>query len=543
MPGNTIYARTETGDREVLSRGSEISHDCWLALVMIDAHSSVTELETQEPKLHRIAESLNWLLQAGYIKAAPKLNREPLPHGARIEPTWSDPETPANRFEPIPAQRVVRRHSSRPTRQIHLRRALTKWGKWGAIATPIAIAATSACIAFIPFSPYIPALEDMASRKLDEPVRIGALRIAFDPVPVLRLENVALGHQFQVRTMLVKLDPASLFRPKLGVMIEIESLQLDPDDFATLISLRDRASQFDSTTLDYISFKDVNIGLQDGSIGPLSGGIQLGPEGRLKTAVLGHGPVTLTLEPANTHLKVRLAAKSWEVSASSPLNVETVEIDGELTEREFTAKRIEASLLGGHVNGAARLSWDGGVNIVAELALKALDASRLLSFMTNDFSATGSLDAEVKLSAQASNIWKVADEPSVEARFHLGKGALLNLDVIEAIQSSNPLGVRGGRTPFDEASGILLAAGKQYSLRQLRINSGVISATGQAEWGSSKELTGRLNVAFKPKPALGTLPVQIAGTLTDPVLKPTDYAIAGATSRPGLRPAAGLGND
>jgi hypothetical protein len=326
-------------------------------------------------------------------------------------------------------------------------------------------------------------------------------------------------------------------------MIEIESLQLNPDDFATLISLRDRASQFDSTTLDYIAFKDVNIGLQDGLIGPLSGKIHLGPEGRLKTAVLSHGPVTLTLEPANTHLKLRLAARSWEITARSPVNVETIEIEGELTEREFTAKRMEASLLGGQVHGAARLSWDGGVNIAAELALKALDASRLLSFMTTEFSLAGSLDAEVKLSAHASNIWKVADEPSVEARFQLGKGALFNLDLVEAVQSSNPLGVRGGKTPFDEASGVLLAAGKKYSLRQFRINSGVISATGQAEWGGNKELSGRLSVAFKPKPALGTLPVQIAGTLTDPVLKPMDYAIAGVVSKPALRPAAGLGSN
>ncbi|MFO0483979.1 MAG: hypothetical protein ACK52M_20480, partial [bacterium] len=52
---------------------------------------------------------------------------------------------------------------------------------------------------------------------------------------------------------------------------------------------------------------------------------------------------------------------------------------------------------------------------------------------------------------------------------------------------------RGGRTTFEEWTGVFAMSGSNYSLRQMRLASGPMIATGTAEIDATSALTGRIN--------------------------------------------------
>ena len=88
-------------------------------------------------------------------------------------------------------------------------------------------------------------------------------------------------------------------------------------------------------------------------------------------------------------------------------------------------------------------------------------------------------------------------------------------------QSPSRDGVRGGKTLFTVLAGSMRAADRQYSFRQLNLNSGQMNANGNVDVTADGELSGRVTAELGSRSvvvARGTLTV--AGNVKTPVLKP-----------------------
>ena len=83
-------------------------------------------------------------------------------------------------------------------------------------------------------------------------------------------------------------------------------------------------------------------------------------------------------------------------------------------------------------------------------------------------------------------------------------------------------GVQTCALPIFDASG--------QKLRKLNVASGALKATGDVDVSPRKELSGKIYADVGGSIAVATVPLNVSGTLKDPVLTPTGAAVAGAVA-------------
>jgi hypothetical protein len=93
------------------------------------------------------------------------------------------------------------------------------------------------------------------------------------------------------------------------------------------------------------------------------------------------------------------------------------------------------------------------------------------------------------------------------------------MDLTRALQAPSREGVRGGKTLFDEFSGNLSFSDGRYQLREMRLVSGPLSATGSADISSGNQLAGRVNVELKSGTTFIKNSFTVSGNLNDLVLR------------------------
>jgi hypothetical protein len=100
------------------------------------------------------------------------------------------------------------------------------------------------------------------------------------------------------------------------------------------------------------------------------------------------------------------------------------------------------------------------------------------------------MDGNMKFSLQAPALRRLLDSPQVSTAFTIRRGWLGGIDLARLLL--DPAN-RGGRTTFEEWTGVFAMSGSNYSLRQMRLASGPMIATGTAEIDATSALTGRIN--------------------------------------------------
>jgi hypothetical protein len=91
---------------------------------------------------------------------------------------------------------------------------------------------------------------------------------------------------------------------------------------------------------------------------------------------------------------------------------------------------------------------------------------------------------------------------------------------VRALQMGGRQNVQGGATRFEEISGAVSVAGGRYQYRNLKLASGLLSATGGFEIFPSKDVNGRVFIELRSQAAQIRGNFIIDGNLKAVVLKP-----------------------
>jgi uncharacterized protein involved in outer membrane biogenesis len=174
----------------------------------------------------------------------------------------------------------------------------------------------------------------------------------------------------------------------------------------------------------------------------------------------------------------------------------------------------------GDIEGAITARWSGPVLVQGEFKLqnaRVLDITRELS---PNFSARGTLKANGRFSMQGTDWSAVRANPQVETSFSISRGELTNIDLVRAIQSAAPGAIRGGRTAFEDLSGVMQLGGGRVALRQLQLTSGALNENGTIDVGSQGQLSGRFSaqLAGSGGGVVARSSLGVIGTVADPNL-------------------------
>jgi hypothetical protein len=213
-----------------------------------------------------------------------------------------------------------------------------------------------------------------------------------------------------------------------------------------------------------------------------------------RASIMTYGQrMSIDLQAAQDVVRFRVSATNWQPVARNAATIDLLKMNGTATRDGFEATEVGADLYAGNAQGSFAVSWAAGAaNVTAggEFMLRRLDLAKLLPLITANATASGLMDGTMKFSFQAPSLLRLLATPQVSTTFTISRGWLGGIDLVRLLRESAN---RGGRTVFEEWAGIFQVSGTSYSLRQMRLVSGPMTATGVADIDTDGRLTGRIN--------------------------------------------------
>ncbi|TXT23943.1 MAG: hypothetical protein FD134_1839 [Gallionellaceae bacterium] len=268
---------------------------------------------------------------------------------------------------------------------------------------------------------------------------------------------------------------------------------------------------------------------------------------RLKGSLRSHGATARTL-PHNLKMDAEVEIKNATLhlpgSFRRPLMLDAAktQLSGNLA--EITLSGLRAQLYGGTVEGFATIRVPDA-SVRAEIIFGNIWLEPLVQVLSDDVVLTGTLEGKTKFSVKVKEFQHFPQNLQLDGEFRARNGVLRKIDVAQA--ASNPLkeGSKGGTTSFNELFSLLSVDAGGYHFKGLKVSSGALNAEGKLDVSPQQQLSGLLDTDVKGTASLISMPLEISGTLSDPVLRPTKSALAGASvgtalMGPGLGTALGI---
>jgi hypothetical protein len=384
--------------------------------------------------------------------------------------------------------RVVARAERQPT------------SRWKLVLGGLALFAATVIGLFevFPFNAYVGRAEALMSTALGERVVIKSMHASLIPRPNIRLTDVTVGSGTGGATIAsVHAVPSisSLFRGPLT----FESVQFDSVTVAQefIPKLPDVVGMGGGRApgLERILIRNLRLTVPDLELPPAEVEIVWDASGRFRSANIRtfSGRVSIDLARAADDIAFRMSATEWQPLRGNPATLDQLKMNGTLTRNGLTAAEVVAELYGGEAKGSFRVDWGAAAKAATasgEFLLRRLDVEKFLPAMTVNATATGLMDGTMKFSLQAPVLRRLFESPQVTTAFTIRRGWVGGVDLARLLRDSTN---RGGRTVFEEWTGVYAMSGGNHSLRQMRLTSGPMSASGAAEIGAQGMLTGRIN--------------------------------------------------
>ena len=392
----------------------------------------------------------------------------------------------------------------------------------------------------IPMQTYLHQVEKIASEKLGQPVTINSAHLYLLPSPRVVAGDIVVGknQELQVKSMVVIPTIGTLFSATKIIDLNISKpivTKAALDIVSTLTAKKSESSEAAAVNIRHIKIDDLQLVWPDAKYPTVNAEATLTSENKLESAVIRTEDRKLKADvtPNGDEQLIMVSANKWTLPAGLPLLIDNAKLEMHLKGSKLTIPKIDVALYGGKLAGDAVLSWqenNGKTNwkTSGNLSVDNLSVQQPSILISKAVYLSGNLFGKGNFSATAKDASQLSDNLQTNFQFKVNNGVLHGLDLVKVASLLIKQGQGGGETQFDEFSGIFNSAGKQYRLSQLKISSGLISATGQIKISPKKELDGAVQVKVKRSVNLVTVPLEVSGTVEHPVVLPSKAALAGA---------------
>ena len=376
----------------------------------------------------------------------------------------------------------------------------------------------------LPFNFYIPKLERQLSDSLGQRVTVETLRFSAYPAPHLELEGVVIGDKVGARLEKARIFPAitAWFSDvKLMRRVELDSITLSADSLdAFPLWSRQQARavpfQFERLLVKNGKFKHP---LLDGFTFDAEMDVRRGKFVQAKV-MSSDQRITMNFVPQADALRIDLQAKQLVWPLEPRLTLDSLKLTALSQAGVLTISDIEAQLFEGYATGTAQVSWSKGWTYNAELKLLQIAMAPSLARFTREAKVTGTLEAKMRLAGQADALDTLFETSQVQATYRVKNGDYSGIDLVRAIQAPRRGGHIGGKTNFDDLTGFFQYSKGQAQFRQIKLQGGVVSASGNLSISQDKALSGNLLAELHTPSAKLRSSFVFAGTLETPVLNP-----------------------
>jgi hypothetical protein len=405
----------------------------------------------------------------------------------------------------------------------------------------------------IPLGGFIPEIEQAASARLKDPVRIQSLRVFLLPYPHLTVTGIEVGAKpyLQVRKVIVTPALLSLLSDQKVIReISLRGVVVRPPLLSKIAGWAGGASSSAPAPVrvERVELRDADLDLKGVRLQEVDFDLALDENGALAQALLeaGKGRLKARLVPRGKDFSLQLTARNWNLPVGPPLQVAALDASGTVGRAGLSLPAISGKFYDGTLAGKLDVGWKDAWSIQGNLDVKQVDVKPLVAVFTKGTTLSGRLSAAPVINMRAPSAPELANVLRVDADFHVDNGVIHDFDLAAAPKALiKKDALKGGETRFDRFSGYLIVDPAGYHLIDLQIASGVLKAEGEVSISPKQELDGVMDVAIKGTSALVSTPLAIGGTVQSPLVYPSTAAIAGAAAGtallgPGLGTSVGM---
>lgn len=392
----------------------------------------------------------------------------------------------------------------------------------------------------IPMQTYLHQAEKIASEKLGQPVSISSVHLFFLPSPRVIADDIVVGknQELKVESLVVTPTIGSLFSATKIIDLTISKplLKKAALDFISALTVKkSESTEAAAVNIRHIKIDELNLVWPDARYPAMNAEATLTSDNKLESAKLEtlDGKLRVKVTPNGDEQLIVVTANKWTMPVGLPLLIDNAELEMYLKGSKLNIPKIDIALYGGKLTGDAVLNWEenkGKPNwkTSGNLNVNNLSVKQPSSMVSKAVYLSGNLFGKGNFSATAKEAGKLLDNLQTNFQFKVSNGVLHGLDLVKIASLLIKQKQGGGETQFDEFSGVLNSSGKLYHLRDIKISSGLLSAKGQVKVKPNKALDGAVVVDVKNSMGLTAIPLEVSGTVSNPVVLPSKAAIAGA---------------
>ncbi len=236
---------------------------------------------------------------------------------------------------------------------------------------------------------------------------------------------------------------------------------------------------------------------------------------------------------------IRNASAHISAGWKHPLKADLIKSIITLEPNRIKLDGLEARLYGGMLTGVVDINHQ---ELSASLNAKNIALHSLVETLTEDLFFTGSMDAVTQFKMRLDKFEQFPASLQLKGELHLRNGLLTKVDLLQAAKGKT---ATGGTTQFDDLTAMLAVDASGYHFRKLKIASGSLKAEGKVDVNPAFKLSGALDAEVKGTAGLISMPMIVFGSVQQPVVRPSDSAMAGAAVGtlllgPGIGTAAGI---
>lgn len=392
----------------------------------------------------------------------------------------------------------------------------------------------------IPMQTYLHQAEKIASEKLGQPVTIGSAHVQLLPSPRASASDIVVGahEELKIANLVVVPTMASLFSDTKILDVSVSKPVIKKAALDFVAALKTSSNSASSVNIRHIKVDELQLVWPNMKLPTFNAKATLTSENKLESATVktADGKLSADVIPKNGDEQlIVVSADKWTLPVGLPLLIDKATVEMHLKGSRLTIPNIDIALYGGNLKGDAVATWPenkakaswrvSGTFGIDNLSVK--EPSRMLSKAVY---LSGSLFGKGNFSSTAKDAGSLADSLQANMPFKVNNGVLHGLDLVRVASLLLKQNQSGGETQFDVLLGDLNVSGKQYQLRDLKISSGLLAATGQVKVKPNKALDGALEVEVKSGMGMAAIPLNVSGTVDHPVVLPSKAALAGAVA-------------
>lgn len=559
MDSNLIYAKTPTGDEAVRQSTRVVQRNLRLVLVQVDGKMSVEELSAKIGNPRLVHAALRELEEGGYI--APTLEAasvweeskkaalgpvqsevsQPISQFSVFGPTIGGaadsraPNSAASKFssfgKPIlPTRKAMREGGFKPSMPppnmpmpeptvgapVSLRPLRRHWLL--GIGAGVLLAVGTAF--FYPYDRFKPALEAAATDFVGAPVRIGGVGVALYPSPQLKLTDITLGQGGSGGVAEVRIgSPIALLRgaPVAISRVDVSGAHLQASQLVAMPFFKGDPIKPEAARIGQVNIERSQIILTEGvAFSDISGHLKFKPDGSLEKATVESAERTLLVEaqPSPLGIALNIEGRAWQPQGAA-VSFASMQAKGVLQSDKLLIQNLDTTFLGGILRGSWLVDWSRGLAMAGDATLSRIDTKMLGAAFAPSLKLEGEMSGTLKLRSTGrdwGSLWRNAE---AVLNTEVKRGTLFGVDLGEAARRNGAAEVRAGATKFDRLVSTVSVTPKQVASRDLRMDAGMVTATGQFVAGRDGQVEASMVVTLQTSVSSINVPLHIYGNLPD----------------------------